>query len=205
MKNLVRVLVVIMFLFLPLLAFAASDNTFTNVTVGFSVTKPDSWQFFTAEQNLENLKGMQLNNEQFRKVMLKYSTAPLVAMMKHPEPYDDLNPSFKVNVKPLGNLKGTDPKGIVNLVAGPLKSVFKDFEITVPPTETTVSGLKAGYTQFNYSLSIPDGRSFPTTSEVWIVPRGDYFFIIGAGTRQDEKTGTRAEIQSILKTVKIDN
>ena len=205
MKNLVRVLVVIMFFFSPLLAFAASDNTFTNVTVGFSVTKPDSWQFFTAEQNLENLKRMQLNDEQFRKVMLKYSTAPLVAMMKYPEPYDDLNPSLKVNVKPLGNLKGTDPKGIISLVAGPLKSVFKDFEITVPPTDTTVSGLRAGYTQFNYSLAIPDGRSLPTTSELWIVPRGDYFFMIGAGTRQDEKTGTRAEIQNILKTVKIDN
>jgi hypothetical protein len=41
-------------------------------------------------------------------------------------------------------------------------------------------------------------------SELWIVPRGDYFFMIGAGTRQDEKTGTRKEIQEILKTVKID-
>jgi hypothetical protein len=28
--------------------------------------------------------------------------------------------------------------------------------------------------------------------------------MIGAGTRQDEKTGTRKEIQKILKTVKID-
>jgi hypothetical protein len=204
MKNLVRVLVVITFLFSPLLAFAASDNTFINVTVGFSVTKPDSWQFLTVEQNLENLKRMQLNDEQFREVMVKYSTAPLVAMMKYPEPYDDLNPSLKVNVKPLGNLKGMDPKGIINLVSAPLKSVFKDFEITVPPMDTTVSGLRAGYAQFNYSLAIPDGRSFPTVSELWIVPRGEYFFIIGAGTRQDEKTGTRAEIQSILKTVKID-
>ncbi len=33
---------------------------------------------------------------------------------------------------------------------------------------------------------------------------GDYFFIIGAGTRQDEKTGSRDEIKQILSTVKID-
>ena len=203
MKNLVRVLVGIP-LFFSALAFAENDNTFTNVTVGFSITKPDSWQFFTGEQNLENLKKMQLKDEEFRELMVKYSTAPLVAMTKYPEPYDDLNPSLKVNIKPLGNLKGMDPKGIVKLAAGPLKNVFKDFEIKVPPTDVTVSGLRAGYVQVNYSVTIPDGRSFPTTSELWIVPRGDYFFMIGAGTRQDEKTGTRAEIQSILKTAKID-
>jgi hypothetical protein len=203
MKNLVRVLVVIMFVF-STLAFAGSDNTFTNVTVGFSVTKPDAWQFFTVEQNLENLKRIKLKDEEFRKSMLKYSTAPLVAMTKYSEPYDDLNPSLKVNIKPLGNLKGMDVKDIINMITAPLKDVVKDFKVTVPPAETTVSGLKAGYVQFNYSVTSPDGRSFPTTSELWIVPRCDYFFMIGAGTRQDEKTGTRAEIQGILKTAKID-
>jgi len=45
---------------------------------------------------------------------------------------------------------------------------------------------------------------FPTASELWIVPRGDYFFLIGAGTRQDEKTGGRDEIRSILGTVRIE-
>jgi hypothetical protein len=56
----------------------------------------------------------------------------------------------------------------------------------------------------NYTMEIPDGRSFQTTSELWIVPRGDYFFMIGAGTRQDEKTGSREEIQDILASLKIE-
>jgi hypothetical protein len=203
MKNVIGVIVVITLVF-STLAFAGTDNTFTNVTVGFSVTKPDSWQFFTAEQNLENLKRMQLKDEEFRESMLKYSTAPLVAMTKYSEPYNDLNPSLKVNIKPLGNLKGMGAKEILNMMVASLKDVFTDFEITVQPTETTVSGLRAGYVQFNYSVRSPDGRSFPTTSELWIIPRGDYFFMIGAGTRQDEMTGTRAEIQDIMKTVSID-
>ena len=36
------------------------------------------------------------------------------------------------------------------------------------------------------------------------MPRGNFFFLIGAGTRQDEATGGRAEIRSILDSVKID-
>jgi hypothetical protein len=181
-----------------------SENTFRSVSVGFEITKPESWQFLTAEQNLENLKRTKLSDEEFKKLMLKYATAPLVAMMKHPEPFDDLNPSLKVNVKPFGQLKGIDPKQILSMVSAQFVSIFKDYAVVEGPTDTEVSGIKSGYLRFNYSLQIPDGRTFPTTSEVWIVPRGDYFFMIGAGTRQDEKTGTRKEIQEILKTVKID-
>ena len=55
--------------------------------------------------------------------------------------------------------------------------------------------------RIHYSLIIPDGRKFPTSSELWIVPRGDYFFMIGAGTRQDERNGSREEIHEILSTV----
>jgi hypothetical protein len=195
-----------MLLFLMIgMAFAGdSENTFRSATVGFEVTKPESWQFLTAQQNLENLKRTKLSNEEFHQLMLKYATAPLVAMMKHPEPFDDLNPSLKVNVKPFGQLKGTDPKQILSMVSVQFASIFKDYEVVEAPTDTQVSGIKSGYLRFNYSLQIPDGRTFPTTSELWIVPRGDYFFMIGAGTRQDEKTGTRKEIQEILETVKID-
>lgn len=201
-----RILLAGMGLFLMMgMAFAGeSEDTFKSVSVGFEVTKPASWQFLTAEQNLENLKQTKLSDEEFQKLMLKYATAPLVAMMKHPEPFDDLNPSLKVNVKPFGQLRGTDPKQILSMVSVQFASIFKDYELMEGPIDTEVSGIKSGYLRFNYSLQIPDGRTFPTTSELWIVPRGDYFFMIGAGTRQDEKTGTRKEIQEILKTVKID-
>lgn len=45
--------------------------------------------------------------------------------------------------------------------------------------------------------------ALPITSELWIIPRGDYFFMVGAGTRQDEKTGSRKEVESILNTIVI--
>jgi hypothetical protein len=55
----------------------------------------------------------------------------------------------------------------------------------------------------NYSMTMPDGRELPTTSELWIIPRGDYFFLIGAGTRQDESTGSKAEIEYILSSISL--
>jgi hypothetical protein len=185
-------------------AYTADVDLFKSVTAGFEVTKPAGWQFITADQNLDNLKRAELNDKDFQAAMLKYATAPLVAMMKYPEPFDDLNPSFKVNIKPFGQLKGTAPTKILGLLTPQFEKVFQDFVVVVPPTPKTVSGLEAGYMQVSYSMQSPDGRTFPTTSELWIVPRGDYFFMIGAGTRQDEKTGTRKEIQEILDTVRFD-
>lgn len=101
-------------------------------------------------------------------------------------------------------MSGEDPKQILSVLSAPMKNMFQDFVVVVPPSETTVSGLKAAYMKIHYSLQIPDGRSFPTCSELWIVPRGKFFFMIGAGTRQDEKTGKREEVGSIIDSLKLE-
>jgi hypothetical protein len=199
---------VLKFVFIILVFSAASsfanDNIFKSVTVGIEVRKPNDWSFITTEENMENLKRIKLNDADFQRLMQKYATAPLVAMMKYPEPFDDLNPSFNVKIKLLGQLKGIDAKQIISLILPQFKKMFKDYKMIQEPTDTEVSGVKAAYTRFNYSLQIPDGRIFPASSEVWIVPRNDYFFIVGAGTRQDEKTGSRNEIKAILNSLKIE-
>jgi hypothetical protein len=38
----------------------------------------------------------------------------------------------------------------------------------------------------NYTLEA-DGEAFPTTSEIWIVPLAEYFFLIGVGIRETRK------------------
>lgn len=183
---------------------AADPNVFYNPTAGLQLTKPAEWSYVTAAQNMDNIKAMKLNDKEFHAAMQKYATAPLVAMTKFPEPFEDVNPSFKVKLKPYGELKGKPPQEIINLVVPQFQKTFKDFVLVQPPTEVVVSGIKSAYARMNYTMELPDGRTFPTTSELWIVPRGDYFFMIGAGTRQDGKTGSREEIQSILKTVQIE-
>jgi hypothetical protein len=186
-------------------AAGADPDLFKSPTAGLQLTKPAAWHYITAAENLANLENAKLNDEELRSALQKYATAPLVAMTKFPEPFDDLNPSLKVNIKPYGTLKGKSPQDIIGLLLPQFQKAFEEFALVQPPTEVTVSGIKSAYVRINYTLEIADGRTFPTTSELWIVPRGDYFFMIGAGTRQDEKTGSREEIQSILKSVKIEH
>ena len=183
----------------------AAAEVFKNVTVGFELNKPASWHFITADQNLDNIKRTQMGDEEFQQMVQRYATAPLVAITKYPEPYDDLNPSFKVNIKPFGKFKGIDPKELLSMIAMQFRNIFKDYTMAQAPTDVKVSGITSGYMRINYVLQTQTGREFPTSSELWIVPRGDYFFMIGAGTRQDEATGTRKEVAAILSTVSIDH
>lgn len=189
--------------FLCCAAYAAEPDTFSSPTAGFKVTKPSGWHYVTAAQNLENLKATKLNDEEFQAAMLRYSTAPLVAMTKYAEPYEDVNPSFKVNIKPLGQLKDQSATGLISILLPQFQKAFRDFVLSQPPVEIEVAGMKAAYTRINYTLQVAGGATFPITSELWIVPRGDYFFLIGAGTRQDEKSGSRKEIEAIIRTVSI--
>lgn len=187
-----------------LASFADEASHYSNPTVGLKLTKPEAWQFVSAQKNLESLKNVKLQDAEFQAAMLKYATAPLVVLMKFPEPYPDVNPSFKVTIKPLGQLKGMDAKEIAGHLLPLLQRTFKDVSVVQPPEDVTVSGLKGAYLRVTYTLEAVDAGPFPTSSELWIVPRGDYFFMIGAGTRTDEKTGTRDEIQAILNTIIIE-
>ena len=194
--------------FLPLISTAAGQsadtNTYSNPALGISVTKPKDWVFVSAEQHAESLKRAKLKDEEFLKLVQKYSSAPLVTMTKYAEPFDDLNPSFKLSVKLLGKLSGDDPKAILSLITAPLKDKFDDFKTVVSPQETTVAKHKAAYTQIHFNLQNADGRRFPTCSELWVVPRGKHFILIGCGTRQDEQTGKRAELEKILSSLKLE-
>lgn len=182
----------------------ADTNLYSNPTVGLRISKPESWQFVSAQQNLENLRRTELKDSEFHQAMLKHANAPLVVMMKYPEPYEDLNPSLKISVRPMGQLKGVDPKELVSVLLQNFKQVFKDFEVLQPPMDTELAGLSGAYMEVSYSLVVPEVGEYPTLSQLWILPRGDYFFMVGAGTRVDEQTGTRQEIAGILQSLSID-
>jgi hypothetical protein len=184
-------------------AMAVGKTVFENKTVDFKVTKPEGWQFVTAEADFESLNRIELTQEKYERLMQKYYTTPLVVFMRHPQPFDGLNPSFKVKIRPIDQFKGLKPTQILELFLPYFRKMYEGFSLAQPPTSTQIDGLSAGYMRINYFLTGPGGQVFPTSSEAWIVPRGNYFFMIGAGTRQDESTGTRAEIAEIIASLEL--
>ncbi len=178
---------------------AIPGNEFQSGIAGFKVQKPEKWHFVTAEEYTDNLEKVKLDDKVLQEKLRQYATLPLVAIMKYKEPYDDVNPSFKVNIRPLGPIDGSEPVKIIDLILPALKQMFPDLKVK-SKKNTSIAGLKAGYSWFEYTMKLSDGKMFPISSEIWVVPRGKYFFLLGSGTKIGDESA-RKEIQNIIKTV----
>lgn len=184
---------------------APSDapDVFSNPTAGFEMKKPKEWFFLTAAERQESLDTAKLESSEFEEAARKYATVPMVTISKFKEPHEDVNPCIEVKIRPLGGFKDMPPREILEVVLPVLTPALKDAKVVKPPMETKVSDIPSGYARIDYTFQTTAGLSFPTTSEIWVVPRGEHYFVIAGATRQDEKNGTRAEIRAIVGTIKI--
>ncbi len=188
---------------------AEEQNIFTYPKLGFTITKPVNWQVTSAEDYFKNLDRVTtLENAEFMEMAKKYATVPLVAFSKYLEPYDDINPGIKVHFKyreSLPGFAGKGPKEIIEVSLLTFEQVFKDFKIIEGPMDTDVSGIASAYVKYQYTLTIPDGRGFPACSEMWVIPRGNYFYLIVVGRRQDASTQDLEDIKQMMSSIKIEH
>ncbi len=181
-----------------------SDSIYYNETFGFKVFKPDGWHVETSKEYVETLRKIDLNDPKLKDIVQKNANVPVVSYTKYREPYQDLNPGFKVNVYPLGKFDPKQPVKILDVLLPNLQRVLKDYRLVIPPRETTVSGLKASYMQVFYTLVTSDGSRYPSCTEIWVVPNKNYFLALGAVTRQDERNCARKDVGRIVETMVID-
>ena len=182
---------------------ASEGETVRIPSLGLSVFRPAKWVTITADENARNIRSVQMDDREFQELAARYATAPVFAIAKYAEPYEDLNPSFKINVRPLSGFARSAPEDILAAALPMFSRAFKDVKLLEGPRSAQVSGHKAAYARLSYTLRW-NGAAVPTISEIWIVPKGSIFFMIGGGTRADEKNGSRAEIRRILERLRIE-
>jgi hypothetical protein len=172
-----------------------------NSTFGFEVELPDGWPEMSANSFYENLGKIKLDDPKFQEALKKNANAPVIIATKYPEPFDDINPSLKINVRPYGSLKTRDAMEITKIMTVSVGRLFKDLEVVEPPSHEVIGGKEAGHARVKYTLKT-DAAEFPLESELWIVPTENYFLMIGIGYRQDGKTGTRDEAALSVSSIK---
>jgi hypothetical protein len=193
----------LMLAFLAMFAAQCSaGKLIKNSTLGFEIELPDGWTELSSKEFYENLGGVKLDDPKFQDLLKKYANLPVVIAAKHPEPYDDVNPSLKINTRPYGAIPNRDAVEIVGLGLAGIKQLFPKLEIIKPPSKKVVDGREAGHVEIRYSLSTAAG-TFPIESELWIIPTKNFFYMIGIGYRPDGKTGSRDDAVSAVEKMKI--
>ena len=200
----------ILFLFASAAAYAQNGkqanpaNTFTSPTAGFSITKPAIWVFGTMEQVATSRAAIRLKDKELEQQMRARANAPLVVILKHQEPYDDLNPSVQVLLRPLGQLEGRSAVELMSIVVPTIQRAVVDFTVIEPIKETTVGGQKAAYMKSKYTVTNAEGREFRALSRLWIVPRGKFMFMISMSGPQEGPDVSESEFAEVLKSIRIE-
>ena len=199
--SVARIAFALCLLVLAPIAYADADR-YENPTLQFVLTKPAAWHFMSLQQHRENLKRVEFGSEAFKQQVITQSSGPLVMITRHPEPYPGLNASLKVSVKPFGALPTREPVALLGMILPTLKQQLSGDGVIQAPRATPVAGLPAGHAVLHYPLGATDGDAFATASELWIVPNGDFFYMIGAGYAQGDAE-TRTEIARVVEGLAI--
>ncbi len=187
------------------LSFAKEEsNVFFNPTSGFTITKPPEWSFISTQAIEANRARVQLEDQKLQELMQKQANAPLVAFTRYPEPYENLNPSVQVILRPLGPLQGMPAMKVLNFSVKAMERAFSDFHLIHEVQETEISGLPAAYMRARYTVANQEGQQFPTLSRMWIIPRGSYMFLISMSGPGEGSDVLENYFQQILESIKIE-
>lgn len=157
--------------------FAGDDpGLFRSEVARIELSIPAGWRYLDLESVARHRASAKLKDEDVQQAILQLATAPLVVATMHPEPYDSLNPSFQVLVRPLGSLEALTGVQLLELVRPTLASSFADFVLLETPTEFTLGGLAAARLLATYTVENQAGDLFPTKTIIVVVPRGSYMY-----------------------------
>ena len=187
-------------------ANAGEQNTYTNPALGFTITKPANWKIASAGDYFKNLGQVNLDDSGFQEKVKEYARAPFFVFMKYPKPYDNINSSIKVYFrycKSLPNHVENGPKDILNTALLVFKETLKNLKVIKGPADANISGIKSAYVKYQYTLIAHNGRGFPDSSEMWIVPRGEYYYLIVSGQRQDASAEDLIDIKRMIASIKV--
>jgi len=180
-----------------------AQELYENKTLGLSVQKPAKWFFLTDKQNRSNIARTKMSDAEFQSFVRKNSSAPIFMITKYRMPYDDLNPSVKITARPAGRVNARNLLAVAKNTAGAIANRVGKVDAIEGPKSLQISGFPAAYVAIDYTLGTQEGGQFPTKSQMWFVLKGDVLFIVGAGTRQDEKTGSRKEVQQVIDSIRL--
>ena len=168
-------LFVFILVFLPGYSLSVGESTdpdlFRSEIAKIEVRKPEGWHFQSLQAALENRAAVKMNDDEFQKMVQQLATTPLVVFSRHEEPYDKLNPTIQLLLRPAGPLEGKTGTEILQLVVPTLQAQFADFATAEGIHEIEVSGRPGARITIRYTLMTQDEREFPTRATLVITLR----------------------------------
>jgi hypothetical protein len=171
---------------------------------GISIEKPRGWNVIPPSAAMENLRGLRFDDPRV-KAVIGQGEAPFIVLLKYPPDTEGVNPTLKVNYRPLAApLRGMTAIEVLNALYGAMSRTMDNVELLDAPAPVQFAGGTGAHFRLSYSLVGSGGTPFHVISEMWLTLRGDYAVILGAGYGADEPAETAAEIAAASRTFRIE-
>lgn len=183
-------------------AGAENPPVFYSRAAGFQIKRPMSWHWLTDVEALNNQVPQRLSDAELAKLLGKRPALVLVQIGMHEEPYAGLNPSIEVSIQPLRTLASPAPVEALAPIAEKLKKDFPDLTVIDAPQPATVGGRPGARMKARYTTTL-DGKSVQVLERIWLVPRGEFAFLIGASGPAEGPEVAEAAIAGALAATRI--
>lgn len=180
-------------------AVAAIGERIAAPVGGISIEKPAGWSVLPPDEALRNIRGIDFDTPGASRAL----RGPLITLTKYPLSHEGVVPTIKVNYHHFPAARELGPDGLAKLVIADLNRSLGEVKVLDAPSTVKVSGLSAGHFRVGYALR-RGKQTADAVSEIWAVPRGNGFFMIGVGYSPDEPAATHGEIEAAVASVKIE-
>jgi hypothetical protein len=188
---------------ISVLAFTASTayaaDVYRNELAGIQLRTPPGWHLVDPALNLKAFKSLKFDERELRTAQRGYSSKLLCILNKYPPSFRGLNPTLKIDSKPA---EGKTPMEMMTSLVPLFQRSLRQLVVVRAPTEVTLGGVTGAYFQGTYQVQTRR-NSYPTSSELWILPHRGGFLVIGVNTLQDEKDGARQEMLEALSSLEL--
>lgn len=182
------------------LALGADGGRVFSREAGISFVKPDAWDATSLELGGgdQRLDAARLEAELRRK-----GYVPLFVVTKHPEPFDGVNPSFQVSLRPLGQLKDRSPEEILQMIQQGLRASYKDLEVLQDVGPSRVDEIIGAEMTVAYLFKTPEGQDLASRARMICLLRDEMIIQIALGMPRNPDPGDEATLDSILESLEI--
>lgn len=175
------------------------NNTYHNPTLRFSITKPEDWVFIPSGWAL-NLKTQSFEHTAEFEEMVNHVDLPFVHFYKYHADGDYPCPTVQCGCR-LNEGSSLDDQ--LDEVTTDLVKYLPTSNILEATTQYILSGHRAIYLKFTFSVNTNVGTTLQCLGRSIIVPRRECVFTIGLTGSMEEKYRCDDEFAEIIHTIQI--
>lgn len=183
----------------------ASDDSFTDEQLGFSISKPAAWVFLEEEDVQSRSERLQLSEAAQRALFLQRPRMPLVSIAQQvdSDATQGIVPSVTVVRAEIGGYDGFPASIVMTHSHAKWRVAGQPFKYLTAPRDKSFHGHPAAYSEMSLIVRDASGRDFDVRTRNWLIPRQGYALMIGMSASEDEAEEADEVFDEILETIEL--